>query len=150
MKQTRAKERRASPDYDGIWDAYEGRFRKKKITNICISVLIVFLGVSSFIYGWHIEPGITIFRFLTVDGTLFTTAAAAVFVIANLIEILAETEVTRKTVYYVRLSAAVAESVSVLSPATGESHSSMPVSVSAIHPVRLPSSTPRKRSRELS
>lgn len=99
------------PDYDGIWDAYEQRFRKKKLTNICVSALIVLLGVSSFIYGWHLEPGITIFRFLTVDGTLFTTAGAAVFVIANLVEILAETEVSGKTVYYIRLSAAVAESV---------------------------------------
>ena len=90
---------------------FELRYRKKKITNICISVLIVLLGVSSFIFGWHLEPSITIFRFLTVDGTLFTTAGAAVFVVANVIELLADTEVTRKTVYFIRLSAAVAESV---------------------------------------
>ena len=98
-------------DLDGIWDTFELRYRKKKITNICISVLIVLLGVSSFIFGWHLEPSITIFRFLTVDGTLFTTAGAAVFVVANVIELLADTEVTRKTVYFIRLSAAVAESV---------------------------------------
>ena len=99
------------PDYDGIWDTFELRYRKKKLTNIGVSALIVLLGVTSFLYGWHLEPGITIFRFLTVDGTLFTTAGAAVFVIANVIELLADTEVTRKTVYYFRLSAAVAESV---------------------------------------
>ena len=96
---------------DGVWDNFELRYRKKKITNICISVLIVLLGVSSFVYGWHLEPSITIFRYLTVDGTLFTTVGAAVFVIANLVEILADTEVTRVSVYFIRLSAAVAESV---------------------------------------
>ena len=98
-------------DLDGVWDNFERRYRKKKITNICISVLVVLLGVSSFIFGWHLEPSVTIFRYLTVDGTVFTTVGAAVFVIANIVELLKDTEVTRVSIYFIRLSAAVAESV---------------------------------------
>ena len=98
-------------DLDGVWDNFELRYRKKKITNICISVLIVLLGVSSFIFGWHLEPSVTIFRYLTVDGTVFTTVGAAVFVVANTVELLKDTEVTRVSIYFIRLSAAVAESV---------------------------------------
>lgn len=53
-----------------VLEVFHRRYRVKKQVNIAISCLIVLLGVSSFIYGLHIEPGVTIFRFMTVDGTL--------------------------------------------------------------------------------
>ena len=98
-------------DYDAVWDAFERRYFRKKITNIGISLLIVLLGVSSFLYGWQLEPSVTIFRYLTVDGTVFTTVGAAVFIVANAVELLKHTELTLAPVYFIRLSAAVAESV---------------------------------------
>lgn len=101
----------AAEDCDEVWKTFERRYLYKKITNICISALIVFLGVSSFLFGWQLEPSVTIFRYLTVDGTVFTTIGAAVFIVANLIELIFHTEVTRTSVYFIRLSAAVAEAV---------------------------------------
>ena len=97
--------------YDEILLAFDRRYRQKKITNLCISVLIVILGVSSFLYGTRMESIRTIFRWMTVDGTVFTTLGALVFIAINVIEIWANTEMTYRLVYYIRLSCAVAESV---------------------------------------
>ena len=96
---------------DIVLDKFTHRYRIKKLSNLIISVIIVALGVTSFRYGLGLDPTITIFRWLTVDGTLFTTAGAAVFVIVNLIEMLKNTEETHIWIYYFRLSSAVAESV---------------------------------------
>ena len=81
----------------------------KKWANIVVSILIVILGVSSFLYGLRLEPSVTIFRYLTVDGTIFTTAGAFLAIITNIIEIKYNTEETHHFVYYIRFSAAVAE-----------------------------------------
>ncbi|MCR4723478.1 MAG: hypothetical protein K5629_06850 [Eubacteriales bacterium] len=97
--------------FDDALSDFDGTYRKKKITNLCISAIIVLLGVSSFIYGLHLEPALTIFRFMTVDGTLFTTIGSLIYIVANLIEIWKKTEVTNIVVYYIRLSSAVAETV---------------------------------------
>lgn len=97
--------------YDKVQVAFDQRYRQKKMTNLAISLVIVALGVSSFMYGLRLESIRTIFRWLTVDGTVFTTVSALVFVAVNLVEILAHTEMTKVPVYYIRLSSAVAESV---------------------------------------
>lgn len=103
--------RRQDSSLDEIMEAFHRRYRWKKMTNLCVSVLIVLLGISSFCYGLRIESMPTIFRFMTVDGTLFTTVGAAVFVAVNLVELTLRTELTGVAVYYIRLSSAVAESV---------------------------------------
>ncbi len=104
-------ETRPQSNIDDILGAFEQRYRKKKKVNICISILIAILGVTSFLYGVHLEAMPTIFRWMTVDGTIFTTLGAIVFIVINIIEIRKNTEMTRKPVYYIRLSSAVAESV---------------------------------------
>ena len=100
---------------DQIFDKYienfERCYRNKKYTNLVISAFIVLFGISSFIYGLNIEPRVTIFRFLTVDGTLFSTFGAVVYIIVNINEIRHKTELTSVPVYYIRLSCAVAEMV---------------------------------------
>ena len=100
--------------YDNILDAINKRYRMKKRTNIRISILIVILGVTSFVYGLRLEPSVTIFRFMTVDGTVFTTIGAFLAVIANIIEIRYNIEETSKLVYYIRLSSAVVETVIII------------------------------------
>lgn len=97
--------------YDKYIENFERCYRNKKYTNLIISAFIVLFGISSFIFGLHIEPRVTIFRFLTVDGTLFSTFGAAIYIIANIIEIRHKTELTSVFVYYIRLSCAVAEMV---------------------------------------
>ena len=96
---------------DEILEAFEHRYRQKKTTNICVSGLIAILGITSFLYGIRLESISTIFRWMTVDGTVFTTLGAMAFIAINIVEIWKSTEMTRKTVYYIRLSSAVAESV---------------------------------------
>lgn len=106
MKQTK------DPSYfDEVQSAFDKRYRQKKTTNLTISLVIVILGVSSFIFGLQLESIRTIFRWMTVDATVFTTVGAFVCVAVNLVEMLAHTEVTKTAVYYIRLSSAVAESV---------------------------------------
>lgn len=97
--------------YSDVLIEFKRRYRKKKIVNAIISLIIVILGVTSFLYGLKLEPGPRIFRWMTVDGTLFTTLSSAAFVIIYIIEISRHTEMTLVPVYYARLSSAVAESV---------------------------------------
>ena len=67
--------------YDELQAAFDRRCRQKKTTNITISVMIVVLGVSSFLFGLRLEPMPTIFRWMTVDGTVFTTVGAFLFIV---------------------------------------------------------------------
>ena len=97
--------------YDKIQDAFDRRYRQKKTVNLLVSVLIVLLGVTSFLYGLTLESIRTIFRWMTVDGTIFTTVGSLACIIVNLAEMIRHTEVTRKSIYLIRLSCAVAESV---------------------------------------
>lgn len=96
---------------DSVLERFDRRYRTKKWVSRSISQLIFFLGLTSFIYGWRLEPSWTIFRFMTVDGTVFTTISAFFCAVINIIEIVKNTELTRDHVYYLRLSSAVAESV---------------------------------------
>ncbi len=93
---------------------FDIRYRKKKYTNLFLSFLIVLFGISSFLFGLHLDPHITIFRFMTVDGTLFTTLGSLVYLFVNVVEVRHNTELTNIGVYYIRLSSAVAEMVILL------------------------------------
>lgn len=97
--------------YEDILEAFNQRYALKKRANLIISVLTAVLGVTSFLYGLRLEPMPTIFRWMTVDGTVFTTISAILCFVVNLVEVLRNTELTRRSVYYMRLSSAVAESV---------------------------------------
>ena len=98
-------------ELDLVLSKFNNRYRKKKLTNLIVCFLIIILGISSFIYGLHIEPHVTIFRFMTVDGTLFTTLGAIVYFVVNHIEAKTNSELTNVTVYYIRLSSSCAEMV---------------------------------------
>ncbi|MBR1407416.1 MAG: hypothetical protein IJ573_00785 [Clostridia bacterium] len=97
--------------YDAIQSAFDARYRRKKLTNLAVSAVIAVLGITSFLYGLTLESIRTIFRWMTVDGTVFTTIGSIVCIAVNLVEIARQTEVTRRPVYFIRLSCAVAESV---------------------------------------
>ena len=97
-----------------VLDKFEKRYLKKKYLNLSVSIIIAILGISSFIYGLQLEPSITILRFMTVDGTLFTTIGALVFIIVNIVEAKKNTELTSIPVYFIRVSSSVAEMVILL------------------------------------
>ncbi|MBQ6374231.1 MAG: hypothetical protein IJJ45_07045 [Clostridia bacterium] len=94
-----------------VREVFDRRYRRKKVTSLTVSMVIAVLGITSFLYGLRLESIRTIFRWLTVDGTLFTTFGAIAFIVVNLVEMLRDTELTQVTVYYIRLSSAVAESI---------------------------------------
>ena len=98
-------------DLDRVEKALDRSLIRKNSANICVSALIVILGVSSFLYGLTIEPSVTIFRFLTVDGTLFTTVGALCCIVINIAELVRMEDVSSPAAFYIRFSMAVAESV---------------------------------------
>ena len=99
---------------DDLLEKFNKRYRKKKYTNLTVSFLIIVFGVSSFIYGLGIDPHIRIFRFMTVDGTVFTTIGSLVYIFINIFEARHNTELTSFIAYYIRLSSSVAEMVILL------------------------------------
>lgn len=99
-------------DFDALEQDYLSRFRTKKRVNIGVCSLIFILGVLSVIFIFKFDKeGIMTFRWLTVDGTIFTTVGALIYIVVNLIEMYGKTEVTYISAYYVRLSCAVAEAL---------------------------------------
>ncbi len=97
--------------YDEIDRAFTRRYRLKKLISIWASRTIAVLGITSFLFGLRLEPSVTIFRWMTVDGTLFTTICALICMGVNAVEVIKDTELTSQWVYFVRLASAVAESI---------------------------------------
>jgi hypothetical protein len=99
-------------DIDSIITSFDRRYRNKKVLNIAISLVIIALGISSVVCIFRFDgEGLMTLRWMTVDGTLFTVIMTSFFVAVNLIEIVKKTEMTKRAVYFARLSSAVAESV---------------------------------------
>ena len=98
---------------DRLLDAEQNldrQFRVKKLANLAVSFIIVVLGVSSVIFIFrHDREGWLTFRWLTVDGTLFTTVLSFIFIILDVLEFLYLSEHSSVAVYFMRLAAAVAE-----------------------------------------
>jgi len=91
---------------------FRRRYRKKKALNLIISAAIFVLGLSSVIYIWNYDgDGLMTFRWMTVDGTIFTSAISLIYVVVNLIEMIRYTELTSRAIYYMRLAAAAAETL---------------------------------------
>jgi len=101
-------------DHDLIDRKITERFRLKKKVNLIISALIALLGIATLYMAFGVEVGISSFRYLTINGTLFTTFGSLVFVAANIYELTTGKEITNVPVYYIRLSCAVTETVIML------------------------------------
>ncbi len=100
---------------DRIERDFRHRYGCKKIVNLLVSALIVVLGLSSVIYIWNYDgDGVLTFRWMTVDGTVFTTVISLFYIIASLLEILRYTEITSRLLYFTRLASAVAESLIIV------------------------------------
>ena len=97
---------------DRIERMFRRRYRIKKAVNLAVSAVIVVLGITSLVFIWNCDgDGIMTFRWMTVDGTVFTTAIALFYIIIGILEMVFYTELTSRAVYYVRLASAVAESL---------------------------------------
>lgn len=98
---------------DRLLDAeqnFDRQYRIKKLVNLAVSLIIAALGISSFIYIFvHDGDGWLTFRWLTVDGTLFTTILSVFFLVIDIIDFNNLSEHSSTMVYFARLAAAVAE-----------------------------------------
>ena len=98
---------------DRLLDAEQNldmQYRIKKIANFIVSLVIVILGVSSIIYIFvHDKDGWLTFRWLTVDGTMFTTVLSVFFIVIDIIDFLRLSETSTAVVYFTRFSSAVTE-----------------------------------------
>ncbi len=91
------------------------RFKIKKIVNLIICAVIAALGISSFVFIWNYDgDGLLTFRWMTVDGTVFSTAIAIIYCVASILEMTKYTEITFNFVYYLRLASAVAEGLIIV------------------------------------
>ena len=98
-------------DLDAFEQRFSRRYRIKKIVNAVISFIIVFCGVSAVLYSIFVFHNnlFNRMRFMTFDGTMFTTLISLLSGIVFLREANDGTEVTNRNVYFLRLSSAVTE-----------------------------------------
>ena len=95
-----------------IEQRFKQRYQVKKAFSLLISIVIAVLGITSVVYNWHADRnGLMTFRWMTVDGTIFTIVLALFYIIVSIVEILHYTELTNSTVYFLRLASAVTESL---------------------------------------
>ena len=91
---------------------FKHRYQIKKTVNLLISIVIVVLGITSVVFIWNYDrDGLLTFRWMTVDGTIFTTVIALFYVAVSILELMRYTELTNLNVYFMRLASAVAESL---------------------------------------
>lgn len=90
---------------------FDKRFRMKKTLNLVISLIIFLLGIIPIYLVFFVKEGIYGFRYLTVNGTIFTMTGAFIYVFVSLYEIITKNEITYIPVYFLRLSCAVSETV---------------------------------------
>ena len=99
-------------NFERIERKFKHRHQVKKAFALLISVAIVVLGITSVVYNWNADRnGLMTFRWMTVDGTIFTTVIALFYIVVSILEILHDTELTNSTVYFIRLASAVTEGV---------------------------------------
>ena len=92
---------------------FKNRFFVKKDCTIISSIIIVFCGVSSVMYSALVFHN-NIFdrmRYMTFDGTMFTTLVSFLFIVISTFEKIYDTEVTNRFIYFMRLSSATTEFV---------------------------------------
>ena len=95
--------------------SFKRRYRIKKLVNLLISILIAVSGIISVLFIWNYDrEGLLTFRWMTVDGTIFTTTAAVFYVVVSILEMARYTELTSRSVYFARLASAVAEGLIVI------------------------------------
>jgi len=93
-------------------EIFNAKYRRKKIVNIIISAATMLMGIFAVIYIFkHDAEGVFTLRWLTVDGTIFTTVLTAIAVVVNIVEFRQYTELTKTFVYLIRLSCAVTEGI---------------------------------------
>ena len=89
------------------------RYRLKKRFNAAVCFVIVFCGISAILWSVFIFHNnlINRLRYMTFDGTIFTTVTSLLCGIACMTEAKYDFEVTNRHIYFLRLSSATTEFV---------------------------------------
>lgn len=84
----------------------------RKVINMFSTGHILWIAISFVLFIYYFDgEGLLTFGWMTVDGTIFTTLMTIFFVAVNTTELIEDTELTLRSVYFARLSSAVAESL---------------------------------------
>ena len=102
-----------SVDYDHIFEEFKRRYRIKKTWNAYFNLFISLCGSSSVLYSVVIFKSNLLdrLRYMTFNGTIFTSVVSFVTFVVSLLELSKYTEVTKRSVYFLRLSSACTEFV---------------------------------------
>ena len=98
-------------DFDILYNRYRKKHMIKKGLNAVFNLFIGLFGLSAVLYSVFVF-GSNIFdrlRYMTFQGTLFTTTIAFIFVIVSTFETVRDTEIVSRFVYFLKLSSAVTE-----------------------------------------
>ena len=93
------------------------RFKYKKQLNILISLTISVLGFCSFFISvvrdmnWDF---LSDFRFMTINGTVFTSIISLITAVISLAEIIKGEDIKLEKLYFLRLTSVVTESISAI------------------------------------
>lgn len=100
-------------DLDGVAAEFDRRYRIKKSVNAVFNLLIAVSGTFVFLYTIIVlkRSVLSRLKYLTFCSTLFTSAVSLFTFIVCILEAKRRTEVTKKAVYFLRLSAALTESI---------------------------------------
>lgn len=98
-------------DIEEIRLRFRRRYILKKTVNLVMSSFITFCGVTSILYSIYIHGSSLVdrLRYMTFDGTIYTTIISAIFTVICIVEAVYEVENTSRFVYFIRLSSAVTE-----------------------------------------
>ena len=100
-------------DLDEFQARFDRRYIIKKRINAVLCLFIALCGTSSVLYSVFVNGKNLIdrLRYMTFNATIFTTLICLVFAIACLVEAAEGTEITRRWIYFLRLSSAATEVV---------------------------------------
>lgn len=91
--------------------SFHRRYILKKTINLLMSAFITFCGITAVLYSVYVHGSNLIdrLRYMTFNGTIYTTIISAIFMVNCIIEAVYEVENTSRFVYFMRLSSAVTE-----------------------------------------
>jgi hypothetical protein len=100
-------------DLDRITAEFDRRYRIKKSVNAVYNLLIAVSGLCVFLYTTIVDHHSMAerLRYMTFCSTLFTSVVSLFTFIVCIMEAAKRTEVTNRTVYFLRLSSALTESI---------------------------------------
>lgn len=104
---------RDNTNLDAFSERFDRRFVLKKRVNAILSLFIAFCSISAVLYSVFVNH-MNLFdrlRYMTFNSTILTALVSVVFAVVSFAEAWSQREVTYRSVYFLRLGAAVTEAI---------------------------------------